>query len=214
MTELTEASKKIRREMLMHGVYDAMSAAEILVALNEFAKEDDKILTMLMPEVFLPYFIPSNCASSGVLVDGLRMATVRKEDKIRGRIIVVIDNAAIRSGDFWAALIYGRDRKLDNLTILADYCGVEDASEQLNSTNLRQIGMYAGWAATCVDGHHIPSIVHSLEWTETVSTPTLIIANTIAGRGISFLERAGKSKPNPLTQHIPGNLELAREELA
>ena len=147
---------------------------------------------------------------------GLGMAFARKLKQEDGRIYVIAGDGEIQEGTFWESLLLGKRFKLDNLTVIVDCNGIQgsgriDGILPMHRTNLNQIAMFSGWASTVVDGHHVQNLVSALEWCQTLSTPQLIIANTVKGRGVSYME----SRPEWHARY-PNDAELvqAYEELA
>ena len=93
------------------------------------------------------------------------------------RMFIVIDSDTVSSDIFWTMLTQGKSHKLDNLTAVLDYNRSQD--NLLNPENIRQIAMFAGWAAVCLtirDERDTVRITDAFDWAETLSVPSLIIA--------------------------------------
>ena len=169
-----------------------------------------------------PFLDPENGihANTGSLGHGMPigvgMAQARKMQKKGGRIYVIVGDGETQEGTFWESLLLGARFKLDNLTVIIDRNQIQGSGRvedilPVSDHTLNRIGMFVGWASAIIDGHDIASLVGTLDWAETLSVPTLIIANTIKGRGVSFMEDNSSWHarfPNP------DELKLAYEELA
>ena len=124
---------------------------------------------------------------------GLGMAFARKQQNKSGRIYVIVGDGEIQEGTFWESLLLARRFKLDNLTVIIDRNGIQGSGRvedilSISDVALSKIAMYADWASIIVDGHHINTVCSAFDWAQTLSVPSLIVANTIKGRGVSFME--------------------------
>ena len=146
-----------------------------------------------------PFLDPDNgiFANTGSLGHGmplgLGMAFARKVQGRPGRVYVIVGDGEIQEGTFWESLLLGARFKLDNLTVIIDRNQIQGSGRvdeilPISDIALSKIAMYANWASAIVDGHHVPTLVDTFNWTQTLSVPTLIVANTIKGRGVSFME--------------------------
>jgi len=57
-----------------------------------------------------------------------------------------------------------------------------------------------GWAVSEIDGHDMAAICDALDWTDSQQQPSLIIANTVKGKGVSFIEGQAAFHNGPLTE--------------
>lgn len=147
---------------------------------------------------------------------GVGMAFARKLAKKPGRIYVIAGDGEIQEGTFWESLLLAHRFKLDNLTVIIDWNQIQGSGRTedilpIHHTALHEIAMRAGWAVSTEDGHDVPHLASTLDWTLTLSSPSLIIAKTVKGRGVSFMEdRAEWHAKYP----SPVELAVAYEELA
>jgi transketolase len=98
-------------------------------------------------------------------------------------------------GSQWEALEIAAHYKLDNLTGILDVNGLGQRGETLYGHNLepyvKQIAAF-GWEAIAVDGHSLPEILQACDQALRVTgRPAMIIARTVKGKGVSFLEGKG-----------------------
>ena len=118
------------------------------------------------------------------------MAIARKLKNQKGRIYVLIGDGECQEGTTWESSLIASHHKLDNLVVIVDYNKLQalDATENILSLgNLRNKFEAFGFNVIEVDGHDINAITEALK-TELQNIPLLIIANTIKGKGVSFME--------------------------
>ena len=126
---------------------------------------------------------------------GVGMSFAKKFKKESGRIYVIVGNGELSEGTTWESFLLANRFRLDNLCVIVDANGIQGSgfSEEilpLSDINLRDIAIRLGWASSLVDGHSIPDLLDTFRWTETVSRPSLIIAQTVKGRGVSYMENS------------------------
>ena len=126
---------------------------------------------------------------------GVGMAFARKLQKRAGRIYVIVGDGEIQEGTFWESLLLARKYKLDNLTVIIDYNRIQGSGRvadvlpiPLPRSLSRMLIDDMGWEASVVNGHDVPHLIDTLRWPRSMSRPTMIIAETVKGRGVSFME--------------------------
>jgi len=125
----------------------------------------------------------------------------------------ILGDAEMAEGSVWEAIAFAGDQRLANLV------GIIDRNRLSVTDVLEDEGIFRnfggtmeglGWAWEEIDGHDIPSVVDALLRSRKSDKPTMILANTIKGKGVSFME-------NTLKWHhsVPSSVELAiaRKEL-
>lgn len=135
--------------------------------------------------------------------------------KIRGEAIesiVIVGDGELQEGSNWEALLFAAHHKLDNLTIIIDknHLQISDAVEHIVRIDpLRDKFASFGFGVCEVDGHCISEIVDALK-TPCCGMPKVIIADTIKGKGVSFIENKGGWHGKGLTyeQYVCANKEL------
>ena len=140
--------------------------------------------------------LPGLEASTGSLGQGLSisngMALSAKLDKQDNRVYCVLGDGEINEGQVWEAAMTACHYKLDNLCAIIDYnklqidgllCDVKDMFSLENKWEA------FGWHTISINGHDFAEIINALDAAEQVKEkPTLIIAHTIKGKGVSFIE--------------------------
>ncbi|GAG25070.1 unnamed protein product, partial [marine sediment metagenome] len=120
---------------------------------------------------------------------GVGMALARKIQGKPGRIYVLIGDGECQEGTLWESLLTAPFRRLDNLTVIVDFNGIQGAGfvkDILPLNWLPEIVRMLGWSVSEIDGHNNEEIFKALK--ETNKRPRFIIANTVKGRGVSFME--------------------------
>jgi transketolase len=122
------------------------------------------------------------------------MALAGKIDKKDYRVYTLLGDGEIQEGIIWETAMASAHHKLDNLTAILDYNKL-----QIDGPNAEVMGVYPvvdkfeafGWHVIEIDGHSLEEIVKAFdEARSTKGKPTMIIANTIKGKGVSFMENA------------------------
>ncbi|HUS98938.1 MAG TPA: transketolase [Candidatus Thermoplasmatota archaeon] len=140
--------------------------------------------------------IPGVEASTGSLGHGLSfgvgIALAGKLDKKDYRVYVMVGDGETNEGQIWEAATCATHYKLDNLTALIDrnFLQIDGKTEDvLRLESVRDRWSSFGWYVLEVDGHNIEEIIDALlTANEQKNQPTMIILNTVKGKGISFME--------------------------
>ncbi|VBB09713.1 Hypothetical protein LUCI_5011 [Lucifera butyrica] len=134
--------------------------------------------------------------SSGSLGQGLSvangMALSGKLDAKDYRVYVMVGDGEIQEGQIWEAIMTAAHYKLDNVTMFVDHNGL-----QINGPNDRVMGIKPikekllafGWYVMEIDGHTMQEISEAIDKAKMLKgKPTAIIAKTVKGKGVSFME--------------------------
>ncbi len=156
-------------------------------------------------------------SSNGSLGQGLSMgvgiALAAKKKKRDFRVFVYMGDGECNEGSVWEAVMSAAQLNLDNLTAVADYNKLQsdgDARFIMDLGDLAGKFRSFGWDVKEVDGHHIEEILQAFEAPREVNKPRILVANTIKGKGISFMENNNEWHHNRLTK---ANYDLALAEL-
>jgi transketolase len=139
------------------------------------------------------------------------MALARKLGNQTGKVFVLMGDGECQEGTTWESLLIAGQLKLNNLVAIVDNNGIQGSGFVKDILPvipaLMSAAESAGWRVLEIDGHN--SDLLNLDF-ENASQPTLIIAHTIKGKGVSFMENVPKWHSNWLA----GDLETqAFEEL-
>ena len=132
--------------------------------------------------------------STGSLGHGLPYAVGKalgeKIDKSKNKIYVLISDGELNEGTTWESLLFASFHKLDNLFIIIDYNKIQSldfVKKVLKIEPLRQKLVSFNCNVSQIDGHNIKQIVKSLK-PHNNNKPNIIIANTIKGKGVKYME--------------------------
>lgn len=157
-------------------------------------------------------------ASTGTLGLGISTAAgMALAAKLRGQrhyVYVLCGDGESQEGQVWEAAMFANKYKLDNVIGFTDrnFLQTDGDSEQVMPLEpLRAKWEAFGWATYEIDGHDFGEIIGAVECAKAKpGRPTMIIARTIKGRGVSFMENAAEFHGTPPTRE---QYESAMEEL-
>ena len=123
---------------------------------------------------------------------GLGMALAAKQQGKDFRVWVVIGDGEMQEGSVWEAAMAAPKGKLDNLTVILDNNRIQNddfVEATMPIEPVREKWEAFNWHTIEIDGHDMAQIVAALEAARAFKgQPTIIIANTIKGKGVSFME--------------------------
>src|SRR6476620_6588519 len=133
--------------------------------------------------------------NTGALGHGLSisvgLAIAGKLDSASHRVFTLLGDGELAEGSNWEAAMAAAHYKLDNLTAILDHntlqitgrtrdvCCNEPVDEKFRAF---------GWTVRQADGHDLPQLEATLNLPPEAARPTIVIANTVKGRGVSFME--------------------------
>ncbi len=134
--------------------------------------------------------------SSGSLGQGLSiangMALAGRLDNRKYRVYVILGDGEVQEGQIWEAAMTSRHYSLDNLCAILDFNGLQidgPVSEIMDITPLTGKWEAFGWHTIEINGHSFQDIFSALdEARSTKEKPTIIVAKTVKGKGVSFME--------------------------
>lgn len=140
--------------------------------------------------------IPGVDASTGSLGQGLSiangMALGSKQDSEGVRVYCICGDGEIQEGQIWEATMTASHYKLDNLCLIIDNNNLQidgKVNEVMSVYPIDEKFKSFGFETINVDGHNIQELISAFEQAKKVKgKPTAIIANTIKGKGVSFME--------------------------
>lgn len=122
---------------------------------------------------------------------GAGMAWAAKMDFTNYKVITLLGDSEFFEGSVWEAFIFAATYKLNNLVVIID------RNRLMVTDKLEDDGLYKdfdikaksfGWEYFEIDGHNFEQILGVFVKIESVKKPSVIVANTIRGKGISFIE--------------------------
>ncbi|MBZ5580932.1 MAG: transketolase [Acidobacteriia bacterium] len=163
-------------------------------------------------------FIPSLEASTGSLGGGLSLALgmglAARLDGRPSRTYVMLGDGEIQEGQIWEAAMAGAFHKLDNVVAIVDYNGIQldgFVKDIMEVAPLAEKWRAFGWHTVEINGHDIPAIQKALREAQAAKgKPSCIVAHTVKGKGVSFMENNPKFHG---TAPTPAEVEMALQEL-
>jgi transketolase len=165
-----------------------------------------------------PHCVPGVEAATGSLGHGLPiglgMAMAAKIAETDYRVYVLMSDGECNEGSVWEAAMFAPAMKLDNVCVIVDYNkwqATARSNETLSLAPLADKFTAFGWTVYETDGHDIESLTKLMQPSrEKIGRPVAIIAHTVKGRGVSFME-----DDNNWHYRIPtaDELTMARKEL-
>ena len=134
--------------------------------------------------------------SSGSLGQGIAtaagMALAGKIDKKNYRVFAMVGDGESQEGIVWESANFAAHHKLDNLIVFLDNNGLQidgTCESVINVEPLEEKWKSFGWNTSRISGHNIKQINEAIEEAKKIKgKPTMIIAKTIKGKGVSFME--------------------------
>lgn len=222
-----------------HGGYHfggSFSCIEILIALYDFAlMHNDKFILSKGHSCWPLYVIlrekgynpiieghprrdPYNGihCTTGSLGHGfptaIGIALAKKIANKKGKVFVLMGDGECQEGTTWESMLIAAKYRLDNLVVIIDWNKIQGSGFVTNILPIEGLGKIAkeiGWRFSEVDGHHVLDIVTEIKQAD-LNKPSLVIAKTVKGKGVSFME----NNPSYHAKWLDDEYEkLAMEEL-
>mgnify|MGYP000129696321 CR=1 FL=1 len=161
-------------------------------------------------------------APTGSLGQGLSfangLALAARLDKAAHRVYVLLGDGELDEGQVWEAAMTAAHHRLDNLTAIVDRNGLQaqgatEAMKRLDPIVAKWAAF--GWNVLECDGHDLSALCAALdEATATRGRPSVIVARTVKGKGVSFLEGRVQYHNAPLSaDEVARALEELRERI-
>lgn len=138
--------------------------------------------------------VPGVELSTGSLGHGVcvaaGMALAAKYNKQLHQVITLMGDGECQEGSVWEMAMFAAHQKLNNLTVVIDHNKLQSLDTLENTMSIRNLPerwKAFGWEVTEVDGHCHEALRNAFLQTKT-DTPNCIIAHTVKGKGVSFME--------------------------
>ncbi len=177
--------------------HDAPAMYAVLTALGRLPFEKIHQLRRLNglpghPDVAIPA-IEANTGSLGMGISKAKgMLLANRVLGRRGRAFVLTGDGELQEGQFWESLLSASNQKLGDLTVIVDHNKIQSdtwVSQVSDLGHLEAKFSSFGWRVMRVDGHDVQAIATTLRTLSGVTdAPKIVIADTVKGRGVSFME--------------------------
>ena len=142
-----------------------------------------------------PKYLPGIEAATGSLGHGLPMGLgMALAARIQGasyRTYVILSDGECNEGSVWEAALMAAAQKISSLTVFVDYNkwqATGRSNEVLGLAPLAAKWAAFGWSVQEIDGHDFAAIEAAASKSDELGRPKVIIANTVKGKGVSFME--------------------------
>lgn len=228
--DLEERARELRKRVLDLSLETkeghlpgCFSEIEILLSLyNRVLKEEDKFI-LSKGHCCLPYYLllrergynpkitmhPDIDVKNGIhcttgslghgLPIGVGMAFARKFQRRNGRIFVLVGDGECEEGTTYESALLASAYKLDNLHLIIDNNKLQALEKLVLPINFKNNFESFGWQVKEVEGHSFSELIPELDRTYS-GKPHVIIAHTIKGKGVSYMENNAEwhaRKPSP-----------------
>jgi len=145
---------------------------------------------------------------------GLGMAYYQKISGSDSRVYVILGDGEINEGTVWEAVMCAPSLKVGNLVAVVDINGFQSCGackDILPTPDLKGIWSGFGWKVLEIDGHDMAQILDAFDQAKnSPEVPTVILARTVKGKGVSFMENNNAWHQHVLTEE---QFEQAMKEL-
>jgi transketolase len=164
--------------------------------------------------------LPGLETSSGPLAQGasqaVGMALALHMNHARQRVYLIMSDGEQQEGQVWEAVMFAGSRKLNNITAIIDRNNIQIdgyTEEVMPLESLKAKYEAFNWHVLEVDGHNVQSIIDACNEAKAIyEKPTVIIAHTIPGKGVDFMEGDYRwHGAPPGGQDIPGEPPKAEQ---
>lgn len=156
-----------------------------------------------------PYLVdvPQSDATTGLLGQGLSIAVgiavAKKHDGEKHRVYAVVGDGELMEGQIWEAVMEAPQFRLDNLVLVVDYNKLSSSGpvkDVIDPAPLAEKLKAFRWDVMEIDGHNMEQIVRCIRLVRKgTGRPIAIVANTVKGKGVSFMENNPKWHSSALT---------------
>lgn len=132
---------------------------------------------------------------------GIALAAKRKKESFR--TFVLMGDGETNEGSVWESVMFAKHNKLSNLTVIIDRNSMQSdgSSEDIIRVDMEALWSSFGWEVITCDGHNVKQLIEAFQHNNT-DNPKVIIANTVKGKGILFMENSKDWHHNRLTDEF------------
>lgn len=141
------------------------------------------------------HYVPGVELSTGSLGHALSVgcgsSLALKRQKRDNKVVVLVSDGELNEGSNWESILFAPQHKLDNLTLIVDYNKIQSFGNVADIIDLAPLAdkfQTFNWNVVEIDGHNIKEIKSAFEKKFDNEKPKVVIANTIKGKGVDFME--------------------------
>lgn len=181
---------------------------------NDYCRDGSPLASHIVRGV-VPGAETSNGSGGHGLPLGVGMAVGLRSQKLFSRVLVLSGDGELEEGSVWEAALFAGQHKLSNLIMIVDQNHLQDGTDGLRVDDILNLAPLDekfkafGWDTDVVDGHNFEELIAATN--KKTARPHAIIANTIKGKGVSFMEGRGEWHGKVPS---PEQYEIAMKELS
>ena len=180
--------------------------------LATYGHDDSYIATHPTPEIDGVDFATGSLGQGITYATGAALAARLRGDD--GRVYCVLSDSELDEGSTWEAALIASQLGLSNLTVVLDFNrqqALGRTRDVINVDGVPDAWAALGWNVARCAGHDVAALVAAVEDAHSIDAPSLIVADTIAGNGVDFMEGKVEWHYLPMTD---GQYTSAREQVA
>ncbi len=185
------------------GYYTALSEAGMITAeeLRTFEKNGSFLPGQPVMNPDKGIEVSSGSLGHGLSL-GVGMAIAGKKKGRNFRVFVLMGDGECNEGSVWEAAMAARHYNLSNITAIVDANDMQSDGARCDiiATDYAAMWKSFGWDVSVVDGHDVRDLYETFQAGNRPETPRLILARTVKGKGVSFMENNNEWHHNRLTQ--------------
>ena len=158
--------------------------------LDNFAQEDSPLAEQPAPNCAPGVELATGSLGHGLPV-GIGMAMAARIRNLDYRVVVTMSDGECNEGSVWEGAMFAAAHALGKLTVIVDYNkwqATGRSNEVMALPSLAAKWAAFGWKALEIDGHDLQALTDAMGQTGAEDRPLAIIANTVKGKGVSFME--------------------------
>lgn len=201
-----------------HGVLGFFSALVVSGVISEevfatFQTNESDLIAHPVMNIALGIESSNGSLGQGLSL-GVGMALAAKKRGQKHHIYVLLGDGECNEGSVWEAAMSAAQFKLDNLTAIVDYNRLQSdgaGADIMDYINFEDKWRSFGWNVCSIDGHDIPAIHHAYTGRHVEDQPKVLVAHTVKGKGVNFMENNNEWHHNRLTKTHYDQAVLALE---
>jgi transketolase len=159
--------------------------------LREYARNGGRLAEHPSPNAVPGVEVATGSLGHGLSIAG-GMALARKLDDLPGRVFAVLSDGECNEGSVWEAAMFAARWRLDGLVAIVDYNKLQAMGRSEEVMALAPLGhkwRSFGWEVKEIDGHDLGALTRTFDELPLVEgKPNAILAHTVKGKGVSFME--------------------------
>src|SRR3989344_329169 len=150
------------------------------------------------PDIVTPYIMTNTGPLGMGISKAMGMATARRLEGKRGRIFVMCGDGELQEGAFWESLQPAATARFGEITVIVDNNKIQSDTwvrETSDLGDLEKKFRAFGWEVARCNGHDFKALAKTFAKLKRIKNrPKIIIADTVKGKGVSFMEKVARDR--------------------